>query len=177
MIDLTVVALIGLGLAMIVQGLLLVGLLRQVGQISRRLGGEHPMDRASSIEIGQRLPDSLLGAASDLRVVLFVSPSCSVCAGVLDNLARLVPEPRRVMLIVRAGTGETIDYLAGYGLGSYPYVADSSGSVADSMGIHEIPFAILSDEAGVVLRTAVVNTAYQVETMMESARHSMEVAA
>lgn len=177
MIDVTVVALIALGLAVIVQGLLLIGLLRQVGQISRRLGGEHPMDRASSIELGQRLPDSLLGGGPNLRVLLFVSPSCSICAGVLDNLARLVPEPRRVLLIVRAGTGETVDYLAGYGLGSYPYIADSSGSVSDSLGIHEIPFAVLSDAEGTVLRTAVVNTAYQVETMMESAERSLEVAA
>lgn len=159
--------LVALWVVVIAQGLLLIGTLRQLGRISRRLGGEHPMDRPAAIEIGDILPESIRHSPDVARrVVLFVSPSCGVCGEVLNHLAAVIPDAPQVVLVPNASAVEARDYLASHGLDGYPAVFDPEGAIAGAIGIREIPFAVLVDRDWRVWRTAIVNTAYQVETML-----------
>lgn len=158
---------IALWVVVIAQGLLLVGTLRQLGRISRRLGGEHPMDRPAAIEVGDLLPESIReGTGTHRRLALFVSPSCGICGQVLHHLASVVPDRSRLVLVPNASQVEASDYLGGHGLRGYPVVADPGGVIAEALGIREIPFAVVVDGDWRVERTAIVNTAYQVETML-----------
>jgi hypothetical protein len=172
MVEALAVALVLLWVVVIVQGLLLVGTLRQLGRLMSRLGGEQPLDRPTTLRVGDALPDVLRqGPDVAWRVVLFVSPTCSVCEQVLSGLSRLVPDTRQLVLVPQASPTAAREYAEGYGLGSYAVVADPDGFVLDSIGIGEVPFAVLADRNWDVRRTAVVNTAYQVETILAAAAH------
>ena len=136
------------------------------------------MDRPAAIELGDLLPESLReGPDADRRVVLFVSPSCSICGEVLHHIGAVVPDARRLTLVPNASEVEGREYLASHGLHGYPAVIDTGGAIADAIGIREIPFAVLVDGDWRVRRTAIVNTAYQVETMLEATVGAADVAA
>ncbi len=170
MVDPLTIAVFLLFIVVVLQGALLLGTLRQLGQLTRRLGGERPLDHPTSLQVGDALPDVLRRPSqAKWRVVLFVSPTCGVCDQVLSGLSRLVPNPNQLVLVPQASPTAAREYLAGYGLGRYSSVDDPDGVVSESAGVREVPFAVLADAAWTVRRTAVVNTAYQVETMLAAA--------
>jgi hypothetical protein len=138
-----VVAIVLLWIVVIVQGLLLLGTLRQLGRLMTRLGGELPLDRATSLRVGDILPIALQSPSSPARrVTLFVSPTCSVCDQVLAGLSRVVPDPRQLTLVTQASQTAAKDYLDSYGLGRYPRITDPDGTLTEASGVSEVPFAI-----------------------------------
>ena len=78
-------------------------MLRQLGQLMRRLGGERRLDRATSLEVGDVLPEVLrVPSNATRRLILFVSPTCGICSEVLTGLSRLVPDRSQLILVLQA---------------------------------------------------------------------------
>lgn len=171
MVDTLAVGLTVLSAVVILQGLLLLGTLRQLGQLTRRLGGERPLDYATSLKVGDVLPEALRQPSNAAwRVILFVSPTCDICDQVLSGLSRLVSDPDQLVLVPQAPVTSAPEYLERHGLGDYLRVIDPGGALSEAAGVREVPLAVLVDAGWRVWRTSIVNTAYQVETMLAAAR-------
>lgn len=152
----------------LVLAVLLIGTLRQVGQLWQRLGPETPLDRPTELAIGSRLDVEWLPAGDGARrVVLFVSPTCGVCERVLGGLHRLLGPHDRLVLVCQSSEEVCAPYLAHYGL-----VADPDGSRIEAARVADIPFAVLLDGDDMTERTAIVNSPKQVELMLRAAEAS-----
>lgn len=134
-----------------------------------RLGPERPLDRATSVPVGERLPvDWLPEARGERLLALFISPSCGICEAVLRDLARLLSNPVDVVFVCQASEAEARAYLGRYDLAEYPVIPDPTQARSQQAGVHDIPFAVLVDGTQTVLRTAIVNSSQQVEAILES---------
>ncbi len=150
----------------IIQGLILTGALRQIGQIWLRLGPERPLDRPTDLEIGQRLQADWLPIARNRRAILFVSPTCGVCEAVLSGLKPLMRSHEDLIIVCQATAEAAALYLAQYQLGEFPVVPDPDGALSSAAGINETPLAVVIDNQQRVERTAIVNTPQQVESLL-----------
>ncbi len=106
----TTAALLVTWVAIVVLALGLAGLLRQVSVLTARTDSAAPGGgtRTTRDLVGLAVPAD--GAAASLRspdgsIVLFSSPTCAACAGVLDDLARLGLDERLVVVSSGACTG------------------------------------------------------------------------
>lgn len=157
---------IALWVLVIAQALILTGALRQIGQLWRRVGPERPLDRLMDLEIGDRMAVDWLPASTLRRAVLFVSPSCGICEGVLSGLKPLL-RSRDELIIVCQSTAEAAErYLGAYGLADLTLIPDPNGDLAAAVGINETPVAVLVDAEQRVQRAAIVNSPQQVESLL-----------
>ena len=139
-----------LWVAVIVLGLAVVALLRQVGVLHARLRplGAHfagegperhaPAPAAAAIDYG--------GAA--LTLLAFTSPSCTICESLAPGLRALRRQYTDLALYeIRHG-------------------ADTAGAF-EAFGVRSTPYFVTVDRAGIVQARGVANTLEQVEVLVE----------
>ena len=167
----------------IVLGVLVVALARQVGTLHLRMGprgaleldeegpplGETPQPVAATDLDGREV---WIGGPGEGQLVVFVSPGCPVCREVLPGVpaaaraGRLEPvvvtdaeEPEAVATYARAGVGAPV--VAGPGLG-------------ERYGVPGTPYAIVIDPSGAVRAKGTVNNLEQVEGLVDTALRRVE---
>jgi methylamine dehydrogenase accessory protein MauD len=141
-----------LWLAVVVLGLAVVALLRQVGVLHARLhplgvhfGGEGP-------DVGTPAPTvaGLSYAAADLTLLAFTSPTCEVCALLKPSFEVIRRDYRDVQVAV-------VD------------LADVPATF-DAFKVRSTPYLVAVDRAGSVRGRGVANSLEQVEELLEEAR-------
>jgi methylamine dehydrogenase accessory protein MauD len=172
-----------LWILVIVLGVLVVALARQVGTLHLRMGprgaleldeegpalGETPQPVAATDPDGREV---WIGGPGEGQLVVFVSPGCPVCREVLPGVpaaaraGRLEPvvvtdaeEPEAVAAYARAGVGAVV--VAGPGLG-------------ERYGVPGTPFAVVIDASGAVRAKGTVNNLEQVEGLVDTALRRVE---
>jgi methylamine dehydrogenase accessory protein MauD len=172
-----------LWILVIVLGVLVVALARQVGTLHLRMGprgaleldeegpplGEAPQPLTATDLDGRSVR---IGGPGGGQLVLFVSPDCPICREVLPGVpaaaraGRLEPlvvtdagEPEAVATYTRAGVGAPV--VAGPGMG-------------DRYGVPGTPYAIVLDETGMVRAKGTVNNLEQVEGLVDTALRRVE---
>jgi len=169
LIDPFLVSYVALWVVVLAEGLLLAGALRHVGQLWLRVGPELPLDYQTDLQNGTSLDAPWVPRMPGREsLVLFVSPTCAVCAEVLTDLAALIPRNQQISFVGDADADGLAEYSRKYGLAQFRWVADPDRSLSESIGIHDVPFALLLDRHGTVQRTAIVNSARQLESMIAS---------
>lgn len=153
------------------EGFLLLGTLRHVGRLALRMGPENPLYRQT--EIGRTMVSPALPAPDGrTRLLLFVSPSCGVCAQVLRGVAALIGDEAQLIVVSQADEEASYAYLLEHGLGDALLVADPDGALSNELGVRETPVAVVTEPAGMTLQSAIVNSARQVESLLLAARSS-----
>jgi len=148
-------------LLVLVLGAVVVALARQVGTLHLRLGprgalevdsegpalGEIPPAMSSIDQEGRRV---LVGGAGPPRLVLFSSPTCSICREVAPGIGPAASKARLTPMILHDPDLE--------------HVYDVPGT----------PFLLVMDGTGVVRAKGTVNNLEQVEALIDLALRRME---
>lgn len=145
-----------LWILVIVQGLLLLGVVRMVYQrqqptaTNERLRSGQEAPRFSTVDV-TGAPIGSATFAGRLTALLFVSTACPTCMTTLEELAMLRHKALgNVVVICQAGRDSCARLAARYGL-DVPIVADGDGKIGQLFGISGVPTAVLIDEANRVL--------------------------
>lgn len=166
--------------------LLLFALTRQVGVLHERVAPAGALMPTSGPKVGEGTAplqlQSLQGeavsvggeqASGTATLLLFISPSCPVCKGLVPTARSLVASeaPRLRLLFASDGadTERELDshrrYVSDLGL-SEPYL------LSEKLGMHyevsKLPFAVLIDAEGVLRSKGLVNTREHLESLLES---------
>jgi len=156
--------------------LLLIGVLRQLGLLYRRLeSGSTPSQEGSSIPalendgpaIGSPIVDldaDTINGFGNLvlnkpdkggsTLFVFMSPMCEACQYIVEPLNALVANAARAVrpvVIMRADEQACRAFLSVFPL-HMPVVCDSDRTITMGLDIHRTPFGLLYDEHGTLIR-------------------------
>jgi methylamine dehydrogenase accessory protein MauD len=172
-----------LWILVIVLGVLVVALARQVGTLHLRMGprgaleldeegpplGETPQPVAATDLDGREV---WIGGPGEGQLVVFVSPGCPVCREVLPGVPAAARAGRLEPLVVT--DAEELEAVATYaraGVGA-PVVAGPG--LGERYGVPGTPYAIVIDPSGVVRAKGTVNNLEQVEGLVDTALRRVE---
>ncbi len=170
-----------LWVAVIVLGVLVAALARQVGLLHERIAPAGALTLHQTINVGDPINPMhftaldgrsvAIGGKRDGRsqLVFFVSPDCPVCKSLLPVLKSAATVEADWMDVVLASDGDEAAQrrmVMAQGLGDFPYVL--SESLGRSFGVAKLPYAVLIDEAGKVAALGLVNTREHLESLFEA---------
>lgn len=147
-----------LWLTVVVLGVSLIALLRQIGVLHARL---RPMGVHFAGEGPERLapapmPQHFHYRESALTLVAFTSSNCPICATLLPGLRALARTYGEVAV-------EEIDH------------GPATQPVFDAFGVRSTPYVVAVDRAGIVQSRGVANSLEQIEVMVEECLRAPEM--
>jgi len=165
-------------------GVLLLALVRQVGVLHERIAPAGALMLNRGLNIGE--PGPLVEVADlegrALRVgsaredgrstlLLFVSPGCPVCKTLLPAVKSSRRDERSWLDVILASDGERSEqqaFVREQGLDGIPYVVSAALGLAYQ--VSRLPFAALLDEHGVLRARGLVNSREHLESLFEAKR-------
>lgn len=159
---------------------IVMGLLRQLGILQMRLGVEpgvlitrEGLPRGAAAP-GFEAADLLSGTPlrlADFRgsrvALIFLTPTCDACRGLVPHLNDVAREWREVrFLAVCYAAEEACGELVRSAGVQIPMIGDPGNAVGMSYEVPSTPFAFLIDEGGTILIRGVVNTWPQLEALL-----------
>jgi hypothetical protein len=165
----------GLAGLVVLEGMLVVGLMRQVGGLYLQVGPPRPGPTPGfGPEAGERVDPNVLGMTRP-AIVVFASPTCSLCPPVMKAIPVAEHHYREIDFIpavVGAATDDKLAYAATLGSKAR---TDLDGLYED-WNVSGTPFAVGVAEDGSVQSSGVVNNLPQLEAMaqglLDDANHS-----
>ncbi|MBJ39182.1 MAG: thiol-disulfide isomerase [Gammaproteobacteria bacterium] len=161
-------------------GLVVLALTRQVGLLHERIAPAGALTPTSGPKVGEAVDqtryttlaggDLVLGGHHDAsRLLLFVSPTCPVCKGLVPVARRLASQEGLNLAFASDGDNllEHERYVDEMELAAHPYVL--SQPLGISFGVSKLPFAVLIDTNGVLAAKGLVNTREHLESLLEAA--------
>lgn len=164
--------------ALLVMALVCVALARQVGVLHQRIAPAGALALRQPLTLGEPAPalrvQTLTGQSLDIgdvrtgrgQLLLFVSPDCTVCAGLLPALRSAQGAEREWLDIILASDGPPAAHEAfvrDKALTRFPYVL--SEELGRRYGVAKLPYAVLIDEQGRVSSTGLVNSREHLESL------------
>ena len=167
----------------VVAGLALVvlALARQVGLLHERLGpvgalalagGPKTGEAAPALEVedlaGRRLAIGGADASGRSTLLVFVSPSCTLCRSLLPSLHSLAKHERglRVVLASDGLRAEHEAFVVEHALGELAYVLSQPLGLA--YRVARLPWAALVDARGILRSQGLVNSREHLESLLEA---------
>ncbi|MDR0203965.1 MAG: methylamine dehydrogenase accessory protein MauD [Delftia acidovorans] len=162
---------------LLVLGLMVFGLARQIGILHERVAPMGAMVNDHGPEVGEMAPEmsvaSLHGgmvqiggtaAAGRSRLLMFVSPTCPVCKKLLP-IARAFAQGERleVTLVGDGDADEQRRMIEQHGLADMAYV--NSPQVGMAFQVGKLPYAVLIDAQGVIRAKGLVNSREHLESL------------
>ncbi|MGV3512419.1 MAG: thioredoxin fold domain-containing protein [Novosphingobium sp.] len=167
--------------AVIVQGLLIAALARQVGILHERVAPAGALTLHQKVEVGEvaspMTVTTIEGAPIEIggkrerrsQLLFFASPDCPVCKSLLPVVRSAADAEADWLDIVIAGDGSKADYQrlrAASGLERVPMVL--SEALGRAFGVSKLPYAVLLDEHGRVASLGLVNSREHLESLFEA---------
>jgi len=163
--------------------LVLVGvvwvMLRQIGVLYERISPMGALMDSAGPAVGEPAKafalssltggDVLVGAPGRAQLVFFLSPTCPVCKQLLPVLASIRGDEASWLDVVLASDGDEQKhraFIAKQKLSGFPYVL--STDLGMTYRVQRLPFAVLSDKAGVVRAKGLVNNREQLESLFNT---------
>jgi len=174
MTTLIVVGIVAVGVLAVVQGLVLLEVVRQLAQIRKVLDlDDRPVPISLGNLAGRPLPEPVRGIARD-GVVLLLSTDCATCrlvaAGLPDLFARF--EDRKIVTVLQARNhDEATEMLATAGLARDEVVVDLESEYGSAFGIALRPAAVVVRD-GIVSEGAIVRNPRQLHQLLENLQSS-----
>lgn len=165
----------------LVQGVVLFALARQLGILHLRIAPVGALVGSEAPRVGERGPQLevkdlngnlvRIGGSEGRRrdlLMMFVSPKCPVCKELLPAIKSLAKAERDRVEVVFVSDGGTVDdhraFVRQYGLEAFSYVLSQAVGVAYQVG--RLPYAVLLDPEGVVRSRGLVNTREHLESLL-----------
>ena len=162
----------------------LLAVVRQLGVLHERIAPVGALMLANGLKVGETAPrievqdldgrPLAIGAPrTDGRstLLMFVSPTCPVCKGLLPVLKSSRGAERGWLDIVLASDGEIEaqrEFVRAHKLAEFPYVVSSP--LGMSYQVSRLPFAALIDAQGVLRARGIVNSREHLESLFEAKR-------
>jgi len=178
--DAMMISVVLLWLAVLVLGLLLWALSRQVGVLFERVAPMGALVTDAGPAVGSASPSFALrgiqseavaigGESAQPTLLFFLSPTCPVCKKLIPVLKALVRDERRRLSVVLASDGEAEEHLRfvrEQGLQALPYVL--STELGMSYRVSRLPYAVLLDAKGMVAAKGLVNSREQLDSLLNA---------
>lgn len=167
--------------AVIVQGLLIAALARQVGILHERVAPAGALTLHQKVEVGEvaspMTVTTIEGQPIEIggnregrsQLLFFASPDCPVCKSLLPVVRSAANAEGNWLDIVIAGDGSKADYQrlrAANGLQNVPLVL--SEALGRAFGVSKLPYAVLLDEHGRVASLGLINSREHLESLFEA---------
>jgi len=170
-----------LWVAVIVLGVLVAALARQVGILHERIAPAGALTLHQNVKVGE-VPTPLelrtidggsitVGGKREGRsqLVFFAAPDCPVCKSLLPVLRTSARDEADWLEVVLAGDGDERAYRAmldAQHIEGIPLVL--SEALGRSFGVSKLPYAVLIDEAGRLASLGLVNSREHLESLFEA---------
>jgi methylamine dehydrogenase accessory protein MauD len=170
-----------LWVAVIVLGVLVAALARQVGILHERIAPAGALTLHQNVKVGE-VPTPLelrtldggsitVGGKREGRsqLVFFAAPDCPVCKSLLPVLRTSSRDEADWLEVVLAGDGDERAYRAmrqEHGVDGIPLVL--SEALGRSFGVSKLPYAVLIDEAGRLASLGLINSREHLESLFEA---------
>jgi methylamine dehydrogenase accessory protein MauD len=165
----------------IVLGLVVFALARQVGILHERVAPAGALMPTNGPKAGELTEASdfqdlsgkqvaVGGPSADARptLVMWISPTCPVCKGLVPT-ARSLAEDENLNLVF-ASDGDKperhLAYVKDLGISIYPYII--SQALGMQYAVSKLPFAVLIGPDGTLISKGLVNTREHLESLLES---------
>ena len=181
--DAMTVSVVLLWLAVLVLGLLVWALSRQVGVLFERVAPMGALVTDAGPAVGQPSPIfDLTGLQSEQLVIggpqaqptllFFLAPTCPVCKKLIPILKNVARDEARALRVVLAsdGEGDHLQFIREQGLQALPYVL--STELGMSYRVSRLPYAVLMDRQGTVRAKGLVNSREQLDSLLNA--HDMD---
>ncbi|MDY0960174.1 methylamine dehydrogenase [Sphingomonas sp. CFBP8993] len=172
--------------AVIVEGLLIAALARQVGILHERIAPAGALTLHQKVDVGDvATPMTVVttdgqplevGGRRDGRsqLLFFASPDCPVCKSLLPVVRSAARAERSWLDVVIAGDGAKAGYMRlakDHGLTDLPLVL--SEALGRAFGVAKLPYAVLLDEEGRVASLGLVNNREHLESLFVAKEHGV----
>jgi methylamine dehydrogenase accessory protein MauD len=178
--DVLTVSVVLLWLAVLVLGVMLWALSRQVGVLFERVAPMGALVTDAGPAIGEPSPSFQLrgiqseavaigGPSERAMLVFFLSPTCPVCKKLLPVLKAMQRDEKRAVSVVLASDGERAEHLrfvTEQGLTDMPYVL--STELGMGYRVSRLPYAVLLDRGGMVAAKGLVNSREQLDSLLNA---------
>jgi methylamine dehydrogenase accessory protein MauD len=172
------IALALLWFVVIVLGLALVALTRQIGLLHERLAPIGALALQSPLEPGDVAPriraSALSGEAlmlggirqeGEMQLLMFVSPTCPICKTLLPTVKSFVDTEGLDLLLVGDGDVDEHHRMAKrFDLAPSRFIV--STEVGRAYGVGKLPHAVLIGDAGQIISQGLVNTREHLESLL-----------
>lgn len=170
-----------LWIAVIVLGVLVAALARQVGILHERIAPAGALTLHQKVNVGDMATPMVLSALDGASVtiggqrdgrsqlIFFVSPDCPVCKSLLPVFKSAARSEADWMDALLASDGEEPAQrrmVVEQGLAGTPFVL--SEALGRSFGVSKLPYAVLLDEAGRVASLGLINSREHLESLFEA---------
>lgn len=167
--------------AVIVQGLLIAALARQVGILHERVAPAGALTLHQKVEVGEVASPmtvaTIEGAPIEIggkregrsQLLFFASPDCPVCKSLLPVVRSAAGAESDWLDVVVAGDGSKAAYerlRQASGLERVPMVL--SEALGRAFGVSKLPYAVLLDDSGRVASLGLVNSREHLESLFEA---------
>ncbi len=161
---------------------LMLGVIRQIGLLHERSAPLGAMMIDHGPDIGERSPvfnvttideqPLLVGRAitpGRNSLIMFVGPSCPVCAKLLPIIRSVAATEGTDVILVSDGTqAEHREFLKNHPLNGERYVV--SAEIGMRYQVSKVPYGVLLDQDGVIQSKGLCNTREHVESLFETVR-------
>lgn len=169
-------------LIIVVMGIVIYALARQIGVLHERIKPVGALSLGHAIKTGDQAPQFevnnlngspvFLGESTDKTTLLFfLSSTCPVCKTLLPVLESIQNQQRDSLRIVFASDGDVIEhqtFIAQHRLEKFPYVL--SADVGMAYQISKLPYGVLISESGKIIAHGLVNNREHLESLFEVQR-------
>lgn len=181
MTEALVVSNLVLWVLVILLGIVVLALTRQIGVLYERVAPAGALMIDKGPRVGERAPvfelRDLAGRALKLggihaggkrTVLLFVSPTCPMCKKLLPIARSMMGGEAAVELVLASDgdDGEQRRFMARERLDGIPFVLSRELGMAYQIG--KLPYAVLTDAEGVIRAKGLVNTREHFESLFEA---------
>lgn len=176
-----------LWILVIVMGVVIFALTRQIGVLFERVAPAGALAMNQNLQVGESAPllslPSLnhglveVGAASaegKSQLVFFASPDCPVCKTLLPALKSAAKKEAHWLNVVIGSDGKSQDhqgFVEQQGLQPFPYIV--SEVLGKTYGVAKLPYAVLIDEAGSIAALGIVNSREHLDSLFEAKEHKV----
>jgi methylamine dehydrogenase accessory protein MauD len=174
--DALVISNVLLWVLVLVLGIVVVALTRQIGLLHERIAPLGALAMQQGPAVGEAAPHfdlpTLSGGpvsigAGERTLLFFLSPTCPVCETLLPTLRRVVAdESVRLVLASDGEREEHLDYVRSHGLEDVDYLLSMELGLA--FAVAKLPTAVLIDEDGIVRAKGIVNTREHLESLFNA---------
>jgi len=168
--------------AVIVMGIVIFALTRQIGVLYERVAPAGALAVNQNLNVGEIAPEmsfqsidaEMVQIAGDNKqgksqLLFWVSPDCPICKTLMPALKSAAKAESSWLQLILASDGMEMDhrgYIAQHDLGDFPYLV--SEVLGKTYGVAKLPYAVVVDEAGKVASMGIVNSREHLESLFEA---------
>ena len=166
----------------IVMGVVIFALTRQVGVLFERVAPAGALAMNQNLKVGEAAPKLSLPSLNDglievggtdqeakSQLLFFASPDCPVCKTLLPALKSAASNESDWLKVIIGSDGNSQDhqqFVEQQGLQSFPYIV--SEVLGKTYGVAKLPYAVLVNEEGNIASLGIVNSREHLDSLFEA---------